>query len=203
MPRPATDKRKRLVTAAAERFHQQGYLNTSLAEVAKAAGIAPGNVFYYLKSKDELARAVVAEWVERLTNYMVLFEAEDCRWRRLERFVEQAMALSEMYVTLGCPLAGLTRDLGHGGPDLRAEIPRVYEVQYEWLNAQFRDLGFSRDEAETHRRFLMASFHGSILLAHAQGDAGLIASNVEYLRGWLRHLQEAAATLGHPAPTSA
>jgi AcrR family transcriptional regulator len=190
MPRPATDKRERLVVAAAEHFHQQGYPNTSLADVAKAAGIAPGNVFYYFKTKDELAKAVIDTWVERLTGYMAQWEVEANRWLRLERFVDQAVVLSDMYVALGCPLAGLTRDLRHAGPNLRAEVPRVYAVQYEWLRSQFRDLGFTPDEVEAHTRLLMASMHGAILLAYAQGDSGLIVCGVAGLRDWLRGLQK-------------
>jgi AcrR family transcriptional regulator len=80
MPRPATDKRERLVAAAAERFHHQGYPATSLSDVANVAGVAPGNVFYYFKSKEDLARAVVEAWIERLTGYMASFEAEGDRW---------------------------------------------------------------------------------------------------------------------------
>jgi AcrR family transcriptional regulator len=191
MPRPATDKRQRLVAAAAERFHHQGYSATSLAEVAKVAGVVPGNVFYYFRSKDDLARAVVDVWVERLTGYMASFEPEVDRWRRLDRFVDQAVALSDMYVTLGCPLAALARDLRRCGPTLTAETPRVYAVQYEWLEAQFRDLGFDPDEAVAHGRRLMAAFHGAILLAHAQSDPGLIDGEVFALKSWLRGLRAA------------
>ena len=190
MPRSATDKRERLVAAAAERFHAQGFEATSLAGVAKAAGVAPGNVFYYFKSKDDLARAVVDTWVERLTGYMASFEADADRWRRLERFVDQAIALKDMYVSLGCPLAGLTRDLRQTGQGMQVEIPRVYAVQYGWLATQFRELGFAPDEADAQVRCLMAGFHGAILLAHAQGDPGLIASGVQDLRDWLARLRD-------------
>jgi AcrR family transcriptional regulator len=201
MPRPRTDKRDRLVTAAAECFHRHGFASTSLAEVAKAAGLVPGNVFYYFKTKDELALAVVDEWVDRLSRYMALFETDDSRWLRLERFVDQAVVLSDMYVTLGCPLAGLTRDLGRAGPDLRDAVPRVYAVQYGWLSAQFRELGFASNDANGQTRILMAGFHGAILLAYTQRDPGLIASGVKDLKDWLRRLRLAAPC--HNTPTSA
>jgi AcrR family transcriptional regulator len=178
------------VAAAAERFHQQGYANTALADVARAAGVAAGNVFYYFRTKDDLALAVVEEWVSRLTGYMASLEASDSAWLRLERFIDQAAVQSEMYVTLGCPLAGLTRDLRHASPDLQTVLSRIYAVQYGWLGTQFRELGFAPVEADAQARFLLAGYHGAILLAYTQGDPGLIEGSVQDLKSWLSRLQE-------------
>jgi hypothetical protein len=72
---------------------------------------------------------------------------------------------------------------------LRAEIPRVYAVQHEWLRAQFVDVGFTPEDAEAHARFLMATYNGAILLAYAQDDDGLITSGVSSLQSWLRELR--------------
>ncbi len=176
------------MAAAVERFHHQGYARTSLADVAKAAGMSAGNVFYYFKAKDDLARAVVDEWCRQLASYMETFDSEPDGWRRLDQFIGQAGALRDMYVTLGCPLAGLSRDLRREGDALQVEVPRIYALQYAWLTAQFRSLDFPALEAEAHGRFLMAGFHGAILLAYAQNDDTLILSQVRALQAWLRRL---------------
>ena len=107
---------------------------------------------------------------------------------RVEGFIDQARALGEMYVTLGCPLAGLARDLRQKGGDLAAEAASLYAVQASWLENQFMAGGFSDGEARSHARFLMAGYHGAILLAHAQGDLSLIEREAESLKRWLRHL---------------
>ncbi len=100
MGRPATDKRQRLVTAAIEQFHRNGYARTSLADVAKAAGLSVGNVFYYFKAKDDLARAVIDAWCALLAGYLVDLDCETDPWRRLARFINQASVMRELYVTL-------------------------------------------------------------------------------------------------------
>jgi TetR/AcrR family transcriptional repressor of nem operon len=69
MGRPASDKRERPVFSAIEQFHQNGYARTSLVDVAKAADLSAGNIFYYFKAKDDLARAVIDEWCSRLARY--------------------------------------------------------------------------------------------------------------------------------------
>ena len=196
MGRPPTDKRQRLVTAAIGRFHSQGYARTSLADVATAAGMSAGNVFYYFKSKDDLARAVVDEWCRQLTGFMATFDAEPDPWLRLDQFIGQGIALRLMYLTLGCPLAGLSRDLRRESAALQEEVPRIYAVQYDWVRLQFNALGYSLKDSETHARFLMAGFHGAILLAYAQNDDTLILSEVACLKTWLSNIRTASSRKG-------
>jgi AcrR family transcriptional regulator len=52
-------KRERLVAAAAQMLHQQGVEATTLADIAKAAGIPLGNVYYYFKAKSDIITAVI------------------------------------------------------------------------------------------------------------------------------------------------
>ena len=52
-------KRERLVRAASELVHHQGVEKTTLAEIAEAADVPLGNVYYYFKTKDALLDAVV------------------------------------------------------------------------------------------------------------------------------------------------
>ena len=54
--RPVPDKRQRLVEGARLVLHQQGVEKTTLADIAQAADVPVGNVYYYFKTKDELVR---------------------------------------------------------------------------------------------------------------------------------------------------
>jgi TetR/AcrR family transcriptional regulator, transcriptional repressor for nem operon len=190
MGRPASDKRERLVFSAIDQFHRNGYARTSLVDVAKAADLSAGNVFYYFKAKDDLARAVIDEWCSRLARSLaVLEDRTDDPWRRLQAFVEQAHTLSEVYVALGCPLAGLTRDLRQESDALKTDVAKVYSVQFHWLAHQLRLAGLSMAVAKENSRSLMAGYHGSILLAYAQNDPSLIEGEVKRLKKWLREIR--------------
>ena len=193
MGRPATDKRQRLVTAAIEQFHRHGYARTSLADVAKAAGLSAGNVFYYFKSKDDLARAVIDAWCALLTGYLADLESEADSWRRLEGFVHQARVMRDLYVTLGCPLAGLTRDLRREGDALKGEVARIYGVQLQWLARQFAQGGASSAGAEEYARELMTRYHGAILLAYTQANISFIEHEAARLMKWLRQVRDGLA----------
>ncbi|MFD9412754.1 ScbR family autoregulator-binding transcription factor [Streptomyces sp. NPDC059989] len=50
--------RRRLVCAGAEMFHRNGYANATLGEIAAAAGVTKGALYFHFASKDELAEAV-------------------------------------------------------------------------------------------------------------------------------------------------
>jgi AcrR family transcriptional regulator len=55
--------RARLVEAAKELFQDRGYLGTSVADVAKGAGVANGTFYIYFSSKDAVFEAVVELFV--------------------------------------------------------------------------------------------------------------------------------------------
>ena len=59
-------KRERLVASAADLMHRQGVPVTTLAQVAQAADVPPGNVYYYFKTKDDLVRAVIQARTEQI-----------------------------------------------------------------------------------------------------------------------------------------
>ena len=193
MARPASDKRQRLVAAAIEQFHRQGYTRTTLVDVAKAAGISAGNVFYYFKTKDDLALAVIDEWCALLAKYLGDLESEDDAWKRLASFINQAHAMRDLYASLGCPLAGLTRDLRQESDALKDEVARIYTTQFLWLQKEFCRGGASKNDAKNLSRTLMASYHGAILLAFAQSDASLIDDEVKRLTKWLGDCRKATA----------
>ena len=192
MSRPRTDKRQRLVTAAIEQFHRKGYARTSLADVAKSAGISAGNVFYYFKAKDELAQAVIDEWCALLSRYLAELESQEDAWQRIGGFIRQARLMCDIYISLGCPLAGITRDLRQESEELKDEVTRIYDTQVQWLVKEFCRGGASQIDAEKFSRTLMTRYHGAILLACAQNDASLIEDEVKSLTEWLHACQSRA-----------
>lgn len=59
MPRPVdkkgTQKRKeQILKAAGECFSQKGFHQSSMADICKRAGLSPGTVYHYFRSKDDM-----------------------------------------------------------------------------------------------------------------------------------------------------
>lgn len=53
------EKKQYVISAARELFLTEGYHSTSMAKVAKAAGIAPNTIYWYFKNKDALFAEVI------------------------------------------------------------------------------------------------------------------------------------------------
>ena len=53
--RQALEMRAKIQSTALSLFNQEGFENVSVEEIAQAVGCSVGNIYHYLKSKDELA----------------------------------------------------------------------------------------------------------------------------------------------------
>ena len=64
------ESRARLMRAAREQFAERGYFNCTVADLAQAAGMSPGNLYWYFESKEDLLKAVLSEGFARVENIM-------------------------------------------------------------------------------------------------------------------------------------
>src|SRR5438874_10000486 len=66
MPKSKTNNRTRLLQAAVKVTHRYGFDPMTLADIAKEARVPLGNLYYYFKTKEEIADAIVDLRVSRL-----------------------------------------------------------------------------------------------------------------------------------------
>src|SRR6202045_559849 len=88
MRKPQTDKRGRLIETAMKLAHRNGFRETSLADIAEAAHVPPGNVYYYFKTKEELGEAVVERRVAQFRELREEMDRLSSPKQRLLAFVE-------------------------------------------------------------------------------------------------------------------
>ena len=55
---PVADKREAILRAATRVFARNGYFNSKVADIARAAGVADGTVYLYFKSKEEILHSI-------------------------------------------------------------------------------------------------------------------------------------------------
>lgn len=68
MPRPATDLRQRVVTAARVAFDAKGFDGASLRAIARAGRTTIGMIYYYFPTKDALWDAVLDDVYQRIVH---------------------------------------------------------------------------------------------------------------------------------------
>ena len=82
---PRDNKRPQLLDAAARHFADAGYDAASMRDIAAAAGLKAGSMYYYFPSKEDLLLAVHEEgihWISKAV--LAALEEQSEPWMRLE-----------------------------------------------------------------------------------------------------------------------
>lgn len=182
-------KRERLVAAAAQLLHQQGIERTTLADIAKAADVPAGNVYYYFKTKDALAEALIERWRDEMRAARTAWDAVGGPVERLEACIDVAARGRDAVARSGSPIGGLCTELGKTGGPLAKKARVLFREQLDWIEAQLHELGAGA-EAPALAVHLLSGLQGAAVLAHAQGDPALLVYEAEMLKAWVRRLPQ-------------
>lgn len=178
------DIRAQLVQAALKLAHRQGMEATSLVEIAKSAHVPPGNLYYYFKTKDEIARAMIAE---RLCNFEQAREALAALpspKARLIAFVDKMVENRDMVVRGGCPLGSLAADLRKKGGASGKQAAALLGEPLAWMEEQFREIGRA-EQARMLALHLLSNLQGASTVAYCLQDPDVISLEAERLKTWI------------------
>jgi TetR/AcrR family transcriptional regulator, transcriptional repressor for nem operon len=177
-------KRERLIAAATRLLHRQGVERTTLADIAKAADVPAGNLYYYFKTKDEVITAVIEAHVQQVKTTLALI---DTRHRspksRLKAFVREFTAQSEIVAQYGCPLGSLCSELDKRVKEPGLPAAELMRLPIEWAEGQFRSLG--RSDARDLAFDLLAAYEGSALLANTMRDPDVLSGAARRIDHWI------------------
>lgn len=195
MAKSAATRRERLEAAAADLFHKSGVAATSLADVAQAAKVPLGGVYYHFRTKDDLAAAVIERQRTHLRALVARHDDIADPLTRLEAFVDVWVNDREIDARYGCPIGSICFEIARarGAAGRRAAEP--FRVLLEWCEVQFRALG-AGSAAAGHALHLVAALQGISLTASVLNDSRLIETETKQLRAWLKSLNAATRPRG-------
>jgi TetR/AcrR family transcriptional repressor of nem operon len=183
-PRP--DKRQRLVEGARLVIRQQGVEKTTLADIAQAADVPAGNVYYYFKTKDELVQAAIDAQAQDIEMALATFDRRRTPKARLKAFVKLITAQREVAARYGCPHGTLCSELNKREDDLGQAGKKLMQLWIDWAEQQFRAMG--RRDARDLAVALIASYQGIMLLANTFREPELIVREARRLERWIDSL---------------
>jgi AcrR family transcriptional regulator len=164
---------------------------TTLAEIAHAAEVPPGNVYYYFKTRDELVHAVIESQVEAVRALLTQLDARATPTARLKGVSASWTRNGPAIVAHGCPLGGLSYELNKLDGPLGDDAARPLRLLLEWVERQFRELG-QRNAGALAVTFLSA-IQGAALLANTFGDEQLLKQEIRRIDRWVDGLARPAA----------
>jgi len=179
-------KRERLVTGAREAIHRQGVEKTTIADIAHAADVPVGNVYYYFKTKDELVRAAIEGHAQDVRALLESLEGHRTPQARLKALVHVLMAQRELAAEYGCPLGSLCSELDKRTDGLDRDCSELLRIPIDWAERQFREM--RRRDARDLAVGLLASYQGIALLTNSFRDPDLMVREGRRLERWIDSL---------------
>ncbi|OBS10091.1 TetR/AcrR family transcriptional regulator [Acidihalobacter prosperus] len=181
-----TRKRDLILAEGEALIYRQGFRRTTLADIAHAAKVALGNIYYYFKTKDELLEAISARRVEAFAERCREWEtrAPDPR-QRLQAYLEMPAERIDELTAHGCPIGSLAQEFikeGRTTPVGHA----VMNAQMEWVERQFQALG--RHCPHEDAAHLIGAVQGAILMAASLNEPALLQHELDHLHAWLQAL---------------
>ena len=110
----STDKRAAILRAATRVFADNGYFNSKVADIARAADVADGTVYLYFKSKDDILHSVfdraMEEFISEGKREIAEIAEADKRLRRIaELHLEKLGADRDLAIVFQVELRGSTK----------------------------------------------------------------------------------------------
>ncbi|HEX9037675.1 MAG TPA: TetR/AcrR family transcriptional regulator [Ktedonobacterales bacterium] len=183
-----TDKRDRLIQTAVTLVHQQGFHQTTLADIAREAAVPLGTVYYFFKTKEAIGQALVEQYLQNYRNACAQWNSYPDPKARLEGFLQLMLGDRERLSQSGCPVGTLCAELHKQGNGLLAsQASEIFNELLAWLTTQFQAVG-KGEESRGLATHLLAAVEGAILLAQSFHTPEYLERETEHLTHWIRSL---------------
>lgn len=187
--------RERLISAARNLFHEQGYERTSIEDILEVSRVVRSNFYYHFKGKEHLALAVVESQMQRFRDQVLARTLRNPRippQERFRQFLELITTSQEHWgAQRGSFFGGFAFEFGASHGKVRDAIATFYRV-LEYALADCLAEGaltgaFRIDrEPQVMARIIIASLEGAMLIAKAQGNIEVLQSVAENITDLVR-----------------
>ncbi|HEU5087562.1 MAG TPA: TetR/AcrR family transcriptional regulator [Roseiflexaceae bacterium] len=154
--RDAVENRQRLLAEAKKLFARQGASETSMHEIARAAGVGQGTLYRHFADKGELCHALIREDLAEFRERIGALLADRIRFPsplgRLELLIREKNQLTESHLPLFAVMAEESAKPGKKGPFrgpfhtwLRDQITALLEEATALGETGDLDIGFTAD----------------------------------------------------------
>ena len=177
--------RDRIIEKADELFYQQGFDNTSFAQIASEVGISKGNFYYHFKTKDRILDAVISSRIIKTNAMLEAWRTEASKpQERILSFINILIMNKAKIKKYGCPVGSLCSELSKLNHEALSHANELFTLFRVWLKKQFEQLGYKKqaDELTMH---LLSQSQGIATLANAFNNEAFIKREVKLLTNWL------------------
>jgi len=186
-----TGKRDRLIDAASHLFYEQGVERTTIADIAAAADVPLGNVYYYFKTKDDVVDAVVSKRIDEIEATRASLATQyDTPAERLKALFKSLSEQAESIALRGCPIGSLCTELSKRGSGPDPKSARLMQALIDWAEQYFLEMG--RIDAHELAIEMITSYQGTAVLANATSSPEFMRREGDRVDRWIDELQQSS-----------
>lgn len=170
-------KREHIVDVALRLYRADGVAGTTLKDVAEAAGVPLGNMYYYFRTRDDLVRAALDACEGELLALLERLAPLPSRaW--FGAYFDWLLADPDAAARFGCPFGTLAGELRALGDPAAARAAGTVQLYLNALRERTEVLGLPQSAADD----LFLGVQGAYTVARALNDPELFRQGVTRLR---------------------
>ena len=182
------NKSEALWKAASQVAYERGLAGLTLANVAEAAGMPLGSLYYYFKSRDDMVAAAVGRIHARFEQLRSQWDGLGDSRLALRAFANMTAEQTDTLARHGCPVGTLVAQLGKKQQAGTEDVGQVFSQLCDWAAGHFAGLGLHGEAARLAGRKMVRDLEGAAMLAHATGDTDHIGEVVSEILQQIDHL---------------
>jgi len=187
------DTRERILIAAYQEMHLNGFQSSGLSQILDRAGVTKGAMYHHFKNKSELGHAVIDEIIndQMLQGFINPVEAFDNPIDGIESLITGAGCMFTLKdIELGCPLNNLAQEMAPVDEVFRQKLNSIYERWIDYMQSklvQGQKDGFVKNDIDCYQMavLIVATLEGCL-------SAAKVSQNLESLQlcgaGLIQHL---------------
>lgn len=197
LTRNGQETRGKLVRAAYEQIHANGFQGMRVDQVLKQTQLQKGAFYHHFRSKTDLGYAVVEEEIKELMETVWLTpiaEMDDPVSdipKMLESMSQRTTALMKEH---GCPLNNLAQEMSKLDDGFRQRIDASFDLWISTLRKkmdQAKEKGYIRNDLDSNAvsRFIIAAIEGCISISKVEKSTEQFEACHSQLSAYLQGLQ--------------
>lgn len=179
-----SDAREKILAAAESLIELRGYSALGVAEICETAGVPKGSFYYFFKSKEALALAVLdGHWAVERRGWVSALGDDVEPLQRLRRLFEatradQLAGQQSCGTISGCLFGNLTLELSNQTEQIRERLQQIFNEQVDLVDKVIAEALEHGDATvtDTHEaaRSIVAQLEGQMLFAKLYNDTRLL-----------------------------
>ncbi|MCA1582127.1 MAG: TetR/AcrR family transcriptional regulator [Acidobacteria bacterium] len=183
--------RDRILESARQLFWSVGFGETSLQQIANDAGVHPGSVYYFFKTKEDILLAVLDWYLENLEPILItpLFARVSDPIERITGLLAgYRMQLVATGFTRGCPIGNLALQVGRAIPRAQEKVRANFAGWKSWVGQCVREAAsgaVAEEDVASAATFVLTVMEGAVMQSLTEASVEPFDQCVRELRRYL------------------